>query len=99
MIHIAPWRAACGLFAGSARLLPAGGPLYLYGPFKRNGRHTAASNEAFDASLQKENPDWGVRDLEAVTALGAASGFGEPAIIEMPANNLSLAFRRNSAKG
>ncbi len=96
MIHIAPWRAARGLFAGGARLLPAGGPLYLYGPFKREGRHWAASNEAFDASLRQENPDWGVRELEAVAALAAACGFGEPAIIEMPANNLSLIFRRKS---
>jgi len=96
MIHIAPWRAACGLFAGSARLLPVGGPLYLYGPFKCDGRHAAPSNEAFDISLRQENPDWGVRDLEAVTALATACGFGEPAIIEMPANNLSLVFRRMS---
>lgn len=96
MIHIALWRAACGLFAGGARLLPAGGPLYLYGPFKREGGHTAPSNEAFDASLKQENPDWGVRELEAVASLAAACGFGEPAIIEMPANNLSLIFRRKS---
>lgn len=96
MIYIAPWRAACGLFAGGARLLPAGGPLYLYGPFKREGRHTAPGNEAFDASLKQENPDWGVRELEAVASLAAACGFGEPAIIEMPANNLSLIFRRKS---
>jgi hypothetical protein len=96
MIHIAPWRAAKGLFAGSARLLPADGPLYLYGPFKRNGRHTAASNEAFDASLRQENPEWGVRDLEAVAKLAGACGFCDPTIIDMPANNLSLIFRRKS---
>lgn len=94
MIHIAPWRAACGLFAGGAKLLPSGAPLYLYGPFKRNGRHIAPSNEAFDASLRHENPEWGVRDLEAVVALATSCGFEAPKIIEMPANNLSLVFHR-----
>ena len=98
MIHIAPWSAAQGLFAGGARLLPPGGPLYLYGPFKRDRRHTAPSNEAFDASLKRENPDWGVRDLEAVAALAASSGFESPTIIEMPANNLSLIFRKGKAR-
>ena len=96
MIHIAPWRAACGLFAGAARLLPEGGLVYLYGPYKRQGRHTAASNEAFDSSLRQQNPEWGVRDLEAVAALAATCGFGEPLVIEMPVNNLSLVFRRKS---
>jgi hypothetical protein len=94
MIHIAPWQATCGLIAGAARVLSAEAPLYLYGPFKRDGSHTAASNEAFDISLRQENPDWGVRDLGAVAALAASAGFGEPSIIEMPANNLSLIFRR-----
>lgn len=94
MIHIAPWRAACGLFAGGAKLLLSGAPLYLYGPFKSDGCHTAPSNEAFDASLRQENPEWGVRDLEAVAALAASCGFEAPKIIEMPANNLSLVFRR-----
>ncbi len=94
MIHIAPWKAAQGLFAGAARLLPVRGALYLYGPFKRDGRHTAPSNEAFDASLREENPDWGVRDLETVAALAASCGFGAANIIEMPANNLSLIFQK-----
>lgn len=94
MIHIAPWRAGCGLIAGAGRLLPADGPLYLYGPFKRDGCHTATSNEAFDASLRSENPEWGVRDLDALAAIAAEAGFGPPLIIEMPANNLSLVFRR-----
>ena len=64
MIHIAPWAAAEGLMAGAGALLPAGAPLYIYGPFRRDGRHTAPSNAAFDRSLRAENPDWGVRDLE-----------------------------------
>jgi hypothetical protein len=94
MIHIAPWAAALGLVRGAARMLPAGGLLYLYGPYKRAGRHTAPSNAAFDLSLRAENPDWGVRDLEAVADLAAAHGFGAPVVVEMPANNLSLVFRK-----
>jgi hypothetical protein len=94
MIHIAPWAAAKGLVSGAARVLPAGGILYLYGPFRRDGRHTAPSNEAFDASLRRQNPAWGVRDLEAVAALAAAAGFGPPVIEQMPADNLSLVFKK-----
>ena len=93
-IHIAPWEAAIGLVAGAARILPAGGLLYLYGPYRRNGRHTAPSNEAFDRNLRERNPSWGVRELETVTALAGQSGFAAPEIVEMPANNLSLLFRR-----
>jgi hypothetical protein len=93
MIHISPWAAAEGLMRGSARLLPAAGVLYLYGPYRRAGRHTAPRNEAFDASLRAQHPPWGVRDLEAVAALAAAHGFSEPTIADMPANNLSLVFR------
>ncbi len=93
MIHIAPWAAAVGLFAGAARILAPGAPLYLYGPYRRGGAHTAPSNEAFDQSLQARDPAWGVRDLEAVIAL-AAPDFAGPDIVEMPANNLSLVFRR-----
>lgn len=94
MIHIAPWAAATGLVAGAARALGQGGVLVLYGPFRRNGRHTAPSNAAFDASLRERNPDWGIRDLEAVAALAAAAGFGPPDIVEMPANNLCLILRK-----
>ena len=94
MIHIAPWEAAVGLISGAARLLTAGGTLYLYGPYRRDGRHTAPSNEAFDRDLRQRNPAWGVRDLEAVTALATAKGFDPPEIIDMPANNLSLLFKR-----
>jgi SAM-dependent methyltransferase len=94
MIHIAPWRAAEGLVAGAARLLGAGGVLYLYGPYQRGGAHIAPSNEAFDADLRARNPEWGVRDLDDVAALAAGAGFGEPEIVAMPANNLSVVFRR-----
>ena len=91
MIHIAPWAAAEGLMRGAGRVLPPGGLLYLYGPYKQ-GERIAPSNAAFDASLRAQNPAWGVRDLEAVAGLAAANGFAEPAIAEMPANNLSLIF-------
>ena len=94
MIHIAPWEAAVGLIAGAAGVLADGGTLYLYGPYRRDGRHTAPSNEAFDRDLRQQNPAWGVRDLEAVVSLAAAKGFGPPEIIDMPANNLSLVFKR-----
>ena len=94
MIHIAPWTAALGLLAGAARVLRAGGVLYLYGPYRRDGRHTAPSNEAFDADLRGRNPAWGVRDLDEVAAAAKATGFGPPEVVEMPANNLSVVFRR-----
>jgi SAM-dependent methyltransferase len=94
MIHIAPWRACRGLIRGAARILGAGGVLYLYGPYKRAGTHTAPSNTEFDLSLRARNPEWGVRDLEAVAELANAAGFSAPAVEAMPANNLSLAFRR-----
>ena len=95
MIHISPWASAEGLIAGAGRLLPPGGLLYLYGPYRRGGRHTAPSNEAFDLDLRRRNPAWGVRDLETVSALAAQKGFGPPEIVEMPANNLSVVFRRS----
>ena len=92
LIHIAPWSAAQGLFVGAGRYLSAGGGLFVYGPFKRGGQHTAPSNAAFDASLRGQDPAWGVRDLEAVTALAQDAGLAPPLIREMPANNLSLWF-------
>ena len=94
MIHIAPWEAAVGLITGAAGVLAGGGTLYLYGPYRREGRHTAPSNEAFDRDLRQRNPAWGVRDLEAVATLAVAREFGPPEIIDMPANNLSLVFKR-----
>jgi len=94
MIHIAPWEAAVGLITGAARLLPPGGLLFTYGPYRRGGRHTAPSNEAFDADLRRRNPAWGVRDLETVIELARGAGLSAPEIVEMPANNLSLLFKR-----
>jgi hypothetical protein len=94
MIHIAPWEATAGLVRGAAALLPADGMLYLYGPFRRDGEHTAPSNAAFDQSLRRQNPQWGVRDVEAVTALAEAHGLAGPTVEPMPANNLSLVFRK-----
>ncbi len=94
MIHISPWSATVGLVRGAARVLPPGGLLFLYGPYRRGGAHTAPSNLAFDQDLRRRNPAWGVRDLEAVADLAAQAGFGDPGIVEMPANNLSLLFRR-----
>ncbi len=94
MIHIAPWAAAEDLMRMAAGVLPAGGLLYLYGPYRRNGEHTAPSNAAFDADLKSRNPAWGVRDMEAVQSLAADQGFSAPIIEAMPANNFSLLFRR-----
>jgi hypothetical protein len=93
MIHIAPWSACLGLFAGARRILSAGGILYLYGPFKQGGQHTASSNEAFDASLQAQNAAWGVRDLDDVVAVAQAHNFTLTQAIAMPANNLSVVFQ------
>ena len=94
MIHIAPWSAAEALLAGAGQVLPEGGVLYLYGPYREGGMHTAPSNEAFDASLRARNPAWGVREREAVEALAAKHGLALEKRVAMPANNLSLVFRR-----
>ena len=96
MIHIAPWTACEGLIAGSARVLPTGGLLYLYGPYKIGGRHTAPTNQAFDERLRAQNPAWGIRDLDDVTALAARFGFALAETVPMPANNLSVIFRRGA---
>ncbi|HEY0014177.1 MAG TPA: DUF938 domain-containing protein [Allosphingosinicella sp.] len=94
MVHISPWAATAGLMRGAARVLPAGGPLILYGPFRRAGVETAASNEAFDESLKARDPAWGLRALEDVTAEAEANGLNLERVVEMPANNLTLVFRR-----
>jgi hypothetical protein len=94
MIHIAPWTAAEGLVAGAGRILSAGGRLYLYGPFMREGRHTAPSNTQFDETLRAQDPRWGVRDLDAVSALAEDHGLVFREAVEMPANNLSVWFER-----
>jgi Protein of unknown function (DUF938) len=94
MIHISPWQATLGLIKGAAAILSPRSPLYLYGPYKRNGLQTAPSNQAFDQSLRGRDPNWGLRDLDAVGATAQALGFAAPVITEMPANNLSAVFRR-----
>ncbi len=96
MIHIAPWAATAALLRGAARLLPAGAPLCLYGPYKRDGAHTAPSNAEFDASLRARNPDWGLRDMAAVSAQAADCGFDLRDTVAMPANNFTLVFRRRA---
>jgi SAM-dependent methyltransferase len=94
MIHIAPWAAYEGLVAGAARTLAPGGLLYLYGPYKIGGEHTAPSNRDFDLDLRARNPEWGIRDLGDVTALAERHGFKLAETVPMPANNLSVMFRR-----
>lgn len=94
MIHISPPGCTPALLEGAAALLPSDGPLTLYGPFRIGGAHTAESNESFDAWLKSENPEYGIRDLEAVADMAAAVGFGAPETVPMPANNFSVIFRR-----
>jgi hypothetical protein len=96
MIHIAPFECCVGLFEGAARLSSLE-KVILYGPFRRHGRHTAPSNEAFDLSLKSRDPSWGVRDLDSeVTSTAEASGFDRSEIVEMPANNLIVVFDRRN---
>ena len=96
MVHIAPWAATEGLMAGAARILPEGGGLVLYGPFREGGRFEAESNAAFDADLRARDPAWGVRDLEAVTGIARDHGLRLDARIAMPANNLAVVYRRTA---
>ncbi|MEX3787540.1 MULTISPECIES: DUF938 domain-containing protein [unclassified Paraburkholderia] len=96
MIHISPWSAAQALIDGAGRRLVDGGVLYLYGPYRRGGAHTAPSNEAFEQWLKSRNPEWGVRDMEAVVALGDAAGLTCERVVAMPANNFSLVFRKRA---
>jgi SAM-dependent methyltransferase len=95
MVHIAPWTATQGLIAGAARVLTSGGLLFLYGPFREGGVHTTASNAAFDADLRARNPSWGVRDLDEIIDLASRHGIKAPERVAMPANNLSVVFRRS----
>lgn len=94
MIHIAPWECALGLLSEAGRCLRAGAPLVLYGPFKVAGQHTAPSNEAFDASLRGRNASWGVRNLDDVAAVAAQQCLALEETVSMPANNLSVIFRK-----
>ncbi len=96
VIHIAPWRVAEGLFAGAGRYLRRDGRLFLYGPFKRDGRHSALSNAVFDTSLREQDPEWGVRDIADLEKLAQAAGLALVETSDMPANNMILAFARSS---
>lgn len=96
MVHISPWAATAGLMRGAGRLLGEGAPLYLYGPYRRAGVETAPSNEAFDESLKARDPEWGLRDLDAVAAEADRHGLALERTVEMPANNLSLIFRKGA---
>ncbi|MEP4379460.1 MAG: DUF938 domain-containing protein [Alphaproteobacteria bacterium] len=93
MIHIAPWSVCLGLLAGAARILPAGGFLFLYGPFNREGAFTSDGNAAFDSSLRGQNPEWGLRDLSQVCEAASDAGLALDRVVEMPVNNLSVVFR------
>lgn len=95
MVHISPWSATEGLFAGAAQILGSeGGPLILYGPYLEAGVETAPSNLEFDASLKARDPRWGLRDAAAVDAVAASHGFARTARYGMPANNIMLVYRR-----
>ncbi|WP_017430368.1 DUF938 domain-containing protein [Vreelandella jeotgali] len=98
LIHISPWHLTTALMQQAGDHLGEGGVLFLYGPYRRDGRHTSASNEAFDRDLQARNPAWGIRDLEKVEAEAAANGLIREAIVDMPANNLSVIFRRRTGQ-
>ena len=94
MLHISPWSCCQALFAGATEILDHGAVVMLYGPYKQDGLHTAPSNAAFDEQLRSEDPEWGVRDLEAVVDVAAEQGFACQKVYEMPANNLSVIFER-----
>lgn len=94
MIHIAPWEMCAHLMAGAGRILPAGGVLYLYGPFIREGEPMAPGNEAFDVMLRDRNSSWGIRALSAVVAIAQQQGLTLIEVVEMPANNLSVVFKK-----
>src|SRR6476659_1853320 len=96
LIHVAPWSATLALFEGAKALLSTTQDvLLLYGPYRRFGRHTSQSNAQFDLDLRTHNPEWGLRDLEAVTDVAARTGFILAETVEMPANNFSLVFKRH----
>src|SRR5678815_4017563 len=94
MIHVAPWSATLALFEGAKALLSTEHALFLYGPYRRFGRHTSESNVQFDLDLRAHNPDWGLRDLETVSEAAASSGFALAEVVAMPANNFSVIFKR-----
>lgn len=95
MVHIAPWEATLGLLQGAGRSLKEGGILYLYGPYTIDGTFNAPSNVDFDRSLRARDARWGLRDITEVTRLAEAAGLSRQAVIDMPANNYSLIYRKD----
>lgn len=96
LLHISPWAVTQALMARAGEGLGPRGMLYLYGAFRREGRHTAPSNEGFDADLRARDPRWGIRDLETVVAEAEHHGLALERVVEMPANNLSVLFTRET---
>jgi hypothetical protein len=94
MIHISPWEATEGLMRGAGRILPAGAPLYLYGPYRRADRPLEPGNAVFDADLRRRDPRWGLRSLDEVIDCAETHGLVFERVVEMPANNLSVVFRK-----
>lgn len=94
MVHIAPWAASVGLFRVSAHVLAPNGLLVTYGPYSFHGEHTAESNARFDRSLRDRNPEWGVRDVDALETVARAHGFALGETHALPANNFALVWTR-----
>jgi hypothetical protein len=95
MLHVAPWSATLALFQGAKDLLSTEHVLFLYGPYRRFGHHTSQSNAQFDLDLRAHNSEWGLRDLEALSDVAAGAGFVLAEVVEMPANNFGLVFKRS----
>ena len=96
MVHISPWASALGLLDGAQRLLGAGAPLILYGPWLSDRIETAPSNFAFDADLKGRDPRWGLRNVEAFAQEARSRDFELAELRQMPANNLMLLFRKGT---
>lgn len=96
LLHISPWAVTEALMTCAGKRLPTDGVLYLYGPFRREGHPAAPSNEAFDADLRARDPRWGIRELGVVTAEAERQGLARERVVEMPANNLSVVFRKGA---
>jgi hypothetical protein len=94
MLHISPWVSTLALFSGAKKCLAPSGIVFLYGPYRRDGRHTASSNSTFDDSLRERNAKWGIRDLEEVARVAETNGFVLDEVVAMPANNFSVIFRQ-----
>lgn len=93
LLHVSPWpNATQGLFTGASALQNFRGPLFLYGAFVRTGEPLTESNIQFNEDLLATNPDWGLRQLDDVTAIAAQHGFMVEEILDMPANNLGVVF-------